>query len=149
MKRLFLFVFLLGVLTACASEPVHLAAVELDRGGWTRDNPLELAYDNRDTLAGKTLVLIVRHTKDYSYDRLNLELTTFRPDGRAWTDTLSVVVKEGEDWKGERLVSFVNREDTLREGFRFGQAGAYRFRIRHLMPEARLKEVSLVGLSVR
>ena len=110
---------------------------------------MDFTYENRDTLGKKDLVLIVRHAEDYPYDRLDLELTAVRPDGRFWTDTLFLPLKEGDGWKGKRLVSVVNREEVVREGFRFGQTGPYRFRMRHLMPDARLKGVKLVGVSIR
>lgn len=116
-------------------------------GEWQRNEPLTFTYSNSDTLSEKNMVLNIRFLDNFPFDRINLEIRTFRPDNVFWTDTLSIPLTDTTGaWDGKKLISIIDREQTVREGIIFGMQGEYMIQVRHLMGEPPLKHIVSLGI---
>ena len=134
---------------ACADENRQIVTGETAPAGWGAGTPVVLEYENSDTLRLRDFYLLVRRRNDFAFDRLNLTVMTTAPDGRHWTDTLSVALT-GPAYEGGEAVSYLYTDyrTPYRTRTRLDQSGVYRFRLVPRMPDELLEGIVGVGLEI-
>lgn len=119
------------------------AWVDIDINGWRYGNTVTLTPDSAD--ATDCIALTLRHSHNYDYANLWLEIDYDTPDSTA-TDTIDVTLAdEWGRWKGRGSGVTYQLTDTvtLRHSLRRGGA----MRIRHIMRMDTLTEIEQIGVT--
>ena len=113
--------------------------------GWPYGNVLTFNQKG-DTMAMDTLVLTVRHTADYPYSNLWLELGYNTADTVAVADTLNVILADDYGhWLGKGSGTSFQRPDTI--VLRRHAMPGSQLRLRHVMRVDTLREIEQVGIT--
>lgn len=139
----------LMALQSCVRPSGDILLANVDNSGWSRDNASYIYYDNNDTVALRSLKLIVRQTDLFRYDRFVFSVETLTPDNRFFTDTVSVVTKNLLDpGLAPGAVTYEDIEVVYKDKVNFNRDGKYRFRFSHLMPDSLLTGITGIGLRI-
>jgi hypothetical protein len=132
---------LLPMLSAALTLGCTGKAVVAEPGpeGW----PVEMVWENNDTLSRRTLSVLVRLRSDFRSDRLDLIVETLTPDSLHWRDTVTVRPSVPEAYS----LTYMDIKTPYRSDVIFKRAGDYRFRFTPLRLGT-LKKVVGVGIKV-
>ena len=114
---------------------------------WDYTNTLEMDVDTlRDSIAsGGPLVLVIKHSQNYAYSNLWLELSYPLNDSVAVTDTFDISLADPAGaWIGRSLGAAVEKTDTLYPSFTIRRKMP--LKIRHIMRLDRLDGIEQAGL---
>ena len=105
-------------------------------------------YSNTDTLSQRDIILSLRYTEKFGYDRVRFRFDCLSPTNRWFSDTLSLELFDPETRRFEdgKMAALYNLERCIVERAVFGERGVYRMT---LMPVAVSSGVTSVGLVVR
>lgn len=133
--------------SSCVTDHVSEIIVSDVPVRWSKLDPVEVAYENTDTLALKKMDVLVRFRNDFAFDRLDFVLETQSPDSLYWQDTVSVFCTLPALTEVSSL-TYTDVKTVYRSHSRLSRTGVYRFRFTPLMPETYLKGIAGVGIEV-
>lgn len=116
--------------------------------GWLYGDTLEFSLAGNDSvvLQGADLAVVVRHTNNYEYSNIWLELTYLGADS-LHTDTLNLqLADEFGTWRGTGTGVSFQRIDTVRHGIDIASWAPVK--VRHIMRVDTLREVEQVGIVI-
>lgn len=119
----------------------------IDTDGWLYTSPCIFNVDTlRDSMAsdGKMLVT-VRHSKDFSYANVWLELAYSEADSTLRRDTLNITLADAFGrWQGRGLGLAMEVTDTLESPYTISRGG--KLSLRHIMRLDTLEGIERVGV---
>ena len=124
-------------------QPQHAFVVQTDPRGWHLGEPADIAAKNEDTVSRRTVEIVVRYGPEFSFDRLDMSVTTITPDGYRWCDTVSVPIPTRSEIRVDRDVNGIYRRNV-----KLSQLGIYRFRLAPLAAQDGVKGVVAVGVDI-
>lgn len=134
-------------LSSCGSNVFYERYDELD-GGWLYQNTFKHKVDVEDTAQWYNLLINVRHTNDYPYANLWVDLTTTTPDSVVKSQKFDLkLAKPSGQWLGKSWGSTITQERLVRR-VRFAQKGTYQFKLQHDMRVNLVPAVTHVGMSL-
>lgn len=140
---------LILLLTGCEQGNNFRAYEDISNYAWEHDKPVTFEVSVEDTTVACNLVVSIRHTGQYRYRNVWLDIVEIAPDGSRDSTRQEVMLAEKDGrWSGEGLGDIIDREMLVRRQFRFSQTGTYRYRIRHAMRQDLLLFIMDVGLTV-
>ncbi len=126
----------------CSRVPEREAVVrEIPRGRWETRQPINVVYENADTLSRRDLAVLVRFRSDFTGERFDFVLETLTPDRRLWSDTLSVLPASVETVS----LSYLDTRTVYRPFAVLDRPGEYRFTFMPLTP---VEHVIGVGIEI-
>ncbi len=126
----------------CSDLPERGAVVrEIPRGTWEARQPINVVYENTDTLSRRELAVLVRFRSDFAGDRFDFVLETLTPDRQLTRDTLSVRPDRAETVS----LSYLDTRTVYRSFALLDRPGEYRFTF---MPLAPIEHVIGVGIEI-
>jgi len=136
------------LLVACNSEsPIVENEFMLDNDQWNYDEEFLTLVPIEDTLSNYRLDLALKHSSDFAYANLYIEIGTSFPDGKSLSDNFSLQLadKFGK-WEGNCNNEYCTKSFTLRDEFRFKDRGSYKFNIQQYSREETLEGIAEVKL---
>lgn len=149
-KRLIALAALVAALGACSyNQNDYSCFSDIDADGWDADDTFVYTPQLADSTAVGTLSLMVRHTNDYPYSNLWVELETQQPadSGRLEVrlDTFCIELADiYGNWYGKGLGPSFQYSDTLRTDFTLFNDSPVR--LRHIMRPQKVTGLEQVGI---
>jgi len=134
-------------LYAC-NGPTIVHSDKLDLGTeWPYDKVLESSFIAQDTSALYDLALRVKHSKDYDYQNVYLNVETTFPDGNTTSNPLSLdFANKMGSWLGKCGSNDCEITFSFQDKFRFKSLGKHEFGVGQFSREENLKGISEIEL---
>ncbi len=130
MTRCLIFLSIL-CLISCREQPYLESKLELAEDAWSHDKSYDYPFEIQDTIAQYDLELDLEFSKEFKYQNLYIELTTFFPKGNEVNDVLSLqLTDEFADWIGDCNAKSCTAKFQLQKNIRFKELGDYKLGIR-------------------
>lgn len=134
---------------SCDRNRVYENHVALPAGSWNAKDHIEFAATIPDIISRYTIYLDIRNGLDYPYSNLYLFMNTVMPDGGISRDTIELTLADYDGrWLGSGMGSVKFSRFLFRSGFRFPQAGPYRFSFEQAMRVNTLTGIRDIGMRV-
>lgn len=150
MTRFVILMACLSLLLACEPNKTFERNISIPEAKWAHSNPLDISVTIPDTAVNYDLYLTIRHTTDYPFENLWLNITTTYPSGNSGTLRKQIYLGDNEEghWNGECIRDICLAQIPIVEGHHFSETGEYHFEIEHIMRTDPLPEILDVGLRI-
>lgn len=118
---------------------------QLPIGGWPYNDALTFTPAGGDSIAEGTLSIGLRHTNEYPYSNLYLELSYSDTAGARRLDTLNIIMadKYGH-WRGKGVGTDFQLIDTV--DTHFTRIAGSPIKVRHIMRVDTLRGIDMIGM---
>lgn len=134
------------LLTACGPDYHFKESVDIPNDDWTYDQVLDFEFEITDTLQIYNLILDITHHKDYAYQNLYTQISTYFPSGEAISKTLSLeLANTAGQWQGKCSGTYCTLRIPIQEGAYFNIPGIYKISLAQFMrsdPTRGVKNIS-------
>lgn len=141
-------VLLTAVCVSCATSDERGSYAPVDASGWLYSDTLRLAFEpaDSDSLIEGRLAVTVRHSADYAYSNIWLEVS-YPPCDSLIPDTLNIRLADSYgNWFGKGLgLSFQLCDSTARH---ISLKAPATVNVRHIMRVDRLEDIEQVGVVI-
>lgn len=147
--RIWTFLIMAVLLTACIDQPYSSATLRNEDGFWSQDDNLKMSFQISDTTEIYDLRLSVEHSLEYAWENLYIRINNRFPDG----DTLRQVVsldlanKKGE-WQGDCGGGHCKADIDLQSSFFFPQQGEYEIWVEQFMRVPNVEGIESIDLAL-
>lgn len=133
----------------------YMEVYDLPDAGWAGDQAVVFTFrpDSASVRQadGEWIDITVRHSADFPYADLPLEIKGVAPDKRFWTDTidfpLGALSEDGAyHWAGRAYSNHYDITRRYRSGIRYGTGGEYALSVRQLSGLDTLRGILSVGV---
>ena len=131
---------------ACKHENFTNASFNsIPNSGWAYGDTLSFDIPHPDSIATGKLAVVVRHTDNYQYSNLWLELTTPLDSTSTRVDTINFQLADiyGK-WHGNGVGTSFTTIDTLDDSYRFERHRPAM--LRHIMRSDTIRHIEQIGL---
>lgn len=141
---------LLALLTlSCTHGTIFSDNHKMEEEIWSMYEPADYAFAVTDTASTYDIRFSLRTSTDYPYRNLYLFVITSFPSGTTVTDTLHVMVADGQGrWLGRGAGDLRDLTIPYKSNVWFPEAGDYSFRVIHGMRDTLLKGVHDLGIKI-
>lgn len=142
----FVMMVVLFVMTGCRMGPNDYSEYHsLDDEGWRYGELLRYEFMPEDSIVTGDLALSLRHTNDYIYSNIFLEVT-IADSLSTVRDTLAITLADDFGrWNGRGIGTDFRISDTIAKGITYRRPVA--ISVRHIMRDEILKDIEQVGIS--
>lgn len=145
--------FLMGVslyLASCVPINLYEKQVPIPATGWSYDLKPNFTFDIKDTTSQFMIYAVIRHTDQYPFNNLWIELKTQAPDAdTARHQKLNLQLATSDRWEGTGVNDIYEVRKLISNGpVSFKSSGIYSFTMSQIMRENPLKYVLNVGIRV-
>lgn len=132
--------------TACSYRPNDFSDFrDIPPAGWNYVHPFTFTPHIQDSVATGTLVLAVRHTNEYPFRNLYVEVSYLTPDSITHRDTVNVMLADVYgNWLGSGLGTSFQKADTISRSFQLMDSTA--ITLRHVMRPDPVTGLEQIGL---
>lgn len=135
--------------TGCEQSRVFDQNISIDKEGWAYAQPLKFEVAVNDTALSYNMYINVRHTDEYPYNNLWIDLTTVLPDSSMVRSKVNVELSEpGGEWTGNCVDGVCYNAVLIQKNFRLPQKGKYTFILEQDMRMNPIPSVLDVGIRV-
>ncbi|WP_235298609.1 gliding motility lipoprotein GldH [Portibacter marinus] len=121
---------LLAVLIACSDDVYYEQSFDLAEGQWSYDDQATFAFEIEDVEDYFDLVLDLKHSADYVFENVYVQMHTTFPSGETVTDEVSLQLADALDqWEGQCNQSTCEVSILLQNRVRFKEVGEYELAI--------------------
>lgn len=140
---------MLLLFTACDQTRLFEEYKVIEDYNWHYQDTVEFELTVKDTTASYDMLLNLRHTGNYPYRNIWVQLVSKAPNGgvNQLKNEFKLAEKDGR-WTGNGLGGIYDHRFRVKQNFRFGRKGTYKFKVIHLMRKENLKGIMDVGLRV-
>lgn len=138
------------MLGACSYNPNDYSCfADIDADGWPADKTFVFMPETADSIAEGTLSLLVRHTNDYPYSNLWVELESQQPadSGHIATRLDTICIELADiygNWYGTGAGTSFQLKDTISTRFTLMRDAP--LRLRHIMRPQTVEGLEQVGI---
>lgn len=137
------------LLTSCISSVSFVSVLDMPKGEWQSNEYAEFNFTQHDTTASHRIELIVRHTPDFEWRDLQLEIRTVNPENLFWCDTINVTLTDTVGrWLGKDMTAHVDFAVEYRRAVIFTRKGEYNIRIRRIAPSQDIEGIKAIGVII-
>jgi gliding motility-associated lipoprotein GldH len=147
--------WLVGLLTSllclpgCGQDNQFRRYEEIPNFVWRHSDSIRFEVAIGDTQTRNNLFLSVRHTPQFRYRNLWVDLVQIAPDGDTTTERHQLLLaRPNGQWLGSGLGDLIDREQLVRRNFRFPHTGRYVFIVRHAMRPDEVRFLMDIGLLI-
>lgn len=148
-KILFLFL-LAGLFSGCMQINRFERNIQIPKQEWHYAFEPEIKFDISDTTSLYNVYLTLRHTDQYAYSNVWLEISTQQPGETTFQkERFELGLQEaGGKWLGTGYADIWELRHLLFESLKLRKAGTYTIRIRQIMRDEPLRYIMNVGVRV-
>ena len=148
-SRLFFFVTIITLLSACDKNVVFEKNVKIPESQWDINNPIRLDAEIKDTLTPFNMYVNLRNGSRYQYSNLFLFFTTTTPGGIIAHDTIEVTLADDRGkWLGNGIGDIKDNRILFKRNFHFPRTGIYKFELQQAMRVNPLLQIADVGIRI-
>jgi len=141
---------LLFFLTSCNQGTMFSKYHKLKDYQWDKDNIIVFEVPAIDKEGEYDVILAVRHTPQYPYANLQLNMTMYSPSGEERTKDHDLYIRNNDGtFKGEGMGDLFDIEFTLLSNISFSGSGLYKFELHSLMPRYTTPAIMELGLIIK
>lgn len=144
--KFFIILFLVLCLGACAPKRNDYSEFKnLNSDGWAYNDTVTFNVTHADSIAEGDLYLSLRHTTDYLYSNLWLEVTFTDSNNLKYTDTLNIILADiYGNWTGKGAGISYQKQVLLKRNL--SHVAAQPVNVRHIMRTDTLCGIELLGI---
>lgn len=148
-RSIFSLVVITFLLTACGPNYILDETRELASDGWSYTDPLEFEVDIKDTLKIYNLFLEVKHSVDYGYQNMYIQIYTEFPSGEKIKERVSLELADKVGgWFGDCNSENCTIRIPIQEGAFFNVPGHYKFKLEQFMRKERLPNIEYISFQI-
>lgn len=118
---------------------------DIDESGWRYGDTLKYTFIPRDSIVTGDISLSLRHTNDYIYSNIFLEVT-IADSTSTRCDTLAITLADDFGrWQGRGIGTDFQVTDTIASGITFCRPVS--IGVRHVMRDEVLSDIEQIGIS--
>jgi len=169
MKIIFAFALMVTLFSGCVSSPFYQKSYAIPRNKWSHDFKPSFVLDVEDTTIHYNLSFIIRHTTNYAYANIWLNVWVKKPGDAAFINTRVEVplanpqgkwlgVGMGEIYEQRRMIVLDHKAIPVTDDLisiseqsindLFSKKGRYEIRLEQNMREQSLSDILHIGLRV-
>lgn len=142
----FFSIILVFALVSCSGDLVYEAYTEIENG-WQYQNAIEHEVNVEDPAKAYDVFLNIRHTNDYQYSNLWVQVFTLNPDSQEVQQRYELTLaKPDGQWLGNSWGSTITQERLIMQGIKFQKPGKHVFKVQHDMRLNNLPAVTHIGI---
>jgi len=148
-NKLWLFTYLLLLVTACGNKTVFIEYREFDDVSWNRFDiqNFEVPVEENDVL---DFYFMVRHHSYFPYDFIDVNITFYLPGGGMRSGDYHYDLKDEQGkWLGSGMGELWDIELPIRRNLNIAEAGICKVRIENKMTKLETPGIIEVGLLVK
>jgi len=148
-NALFLAVVIVAIASACGSNAVYDASIDIPQKGWSADSVATFNVTISDTTLVHNIYINLRNTTNYPNSNLFLFIQTHSPSGAVLRDTLECFLANGKGkWLGKGFGALRDNQIPYKRYVRFPEQGEFTFSIQQGMRTHSLKGIASVGIRI-
>jgi gliding motility-associated lipoprotein GldH len=148
MKNLLL-VVLAVLLFSCNKNKVFEQSIKFDNYDWKLGQTLKFEVAIEDTASYYNVIVEVRHTDNYPYDGLLINMSYNAPNGEMHTKNHKLNFRnDAGGFIGEGSGDIWDESVAVMEKVKFNSVGIYKFEITSNMPKTPVQGIMELGLSI-
>ncbi len=133
---LILSVLCLSVVSCQQNPNVVFDEFQSTEGKWVKEDVKAFVYEAKDTIQDYDLYMNLRANKDYPFSNLFVILKIYQPNNDIVVDTLQYqMAKPDGTLLGTGFADIKENKLWLKEGYKFPEAGNYKFTIEQVVRE--------------
>jgi gliding motility-associated lipoprotein GldH len=140
------------MLTACTTVDLYEKVEPIPGHNWKSTFKPSFTFTIKDTTSAYQLYVLVRHSNQYNYNNLWVNLHTQSPDGTVSKAQYELPLATAEKgWLGTGMDDLYEHRialTPLHQNFFFKRAGDYTFTLEQIMREDPLEHVLNIGLRI-
>ena len=135
MKKYFLILASSLLLMSCGKNKVFEKFVKFENYDWKMDQILKFDVPVEDTSAAYDVSIPVRHTDNYPYDALLVNVTYYAPNGEMHTKNYKLSFRDSTGkFIGDAAGDIWDEKVVIMKQAKFNAKGVYKFEIENNMP---------------
>jgi gliding motility-associated lipoprotein GldH len=142
----------LYLFSSCTHIDLYERIDNIPKQAWPSPYKPSFTFTIRDTTAPYQLFLILRHTAQYNYNNLWINVYRRKPDGPVSKVQYELKLATNEGWTATGMDDIYEHRIPLtppaNDSFYFNRSGDYTFTVEHIMREDPLKHIMNVGLRI-
>lgn len=143
------FVLLITMLTGCQKVALYERLRNIEKAAWSEQQVPSFTFDITDTTAGYDVYVVVRHTNDYAYRNIWLNVSLQQPGDSVRTQPFELLLAASDKWLGTGMNDvFEHRALLFSQPVHFNKAGSVTFTLQHIMRQNPLPGILQVGIRV-
>ena len=148
MKNLLIIVFIF-LLCSCGKTKVFEKFEKFDDNEWIMNKTVKFDVPIEDTAAIYNVYVPVRHTDNYPFDGLLINVSYDSPNGESHSKNYKLSFRDaGGKFKGDVSGDIWDEKNVIMEKAKFNAVGTYKFEIIDDMPKTPTPGIMEVGLTV-
>ena len=148
MKNILL-ILLAIILYSCNKNKVFEKNQKFDNYDWNMDQVVKFDVPIEDTASAYNISILVRHTDNYPFDGLLINLSYSTPNGEEHTKNYKLNFRDEEGkFKGDGSGDIWDESEIIMKSTKFNTKGTYKFEITSNMPKTPVQGIMELGLLV-
>jgi gliding motility-associated lipoprotein GldH len=138
-----------AITSGCEQSRVFDKNIAIGKDGWFYGEPLQFEVYINDTSYSYNMFVNVRHTDEFPYNNMWMNLTTTLPDNVQKTSKIDVQLSEPDGiWTGDCIDGICYNTVLVQKNFRFPATGKYVFTLEQDMRMNPMTGLLDVGIRV-
>jgi len=136
-------------MSSCDSNRLYETNTPVANEKWTYDDAKTFSFDVKDTAAHYNIYINLRHSFQFEWRNIYVDVTTGLPDGKKMNKRVNLPLSEADGkWYGSCLGDNCDIPVLIQENAKFPMTGKYTFTIKQDMRVNPLEKLKSVGLRV-
>lgn len=136
---------------SCDKIDLYEKVVPIPKHQWQSSYKPEFSFQIKDTAVPYQVYLIVRHSNQYRYNNIWVNLIAKSPTDSSQTFKLELPLANKEGWLGSGMDDIFEHRVAFTldpERFRFSRSGDYKFTLEQIMRDDPLEHVMNIGIRI-
>ena len=144
------FVSLLILFASCSGSGVFEKNTNIPGYQWNYNFQPRFEFNISDTISQYNLYIVLRHTDNYNYNNIWLNIGTQAPGDTLRSRRFDLSLGSDQSgWEGTGMDDIWELRKSITKGpFRFNKPGLYQFTIAQIMRDNPLKNIISIGMRV-
>ena len=151
MRKIYIILIsIVPILISCQSDTIFRKYYQFDDYQWDKDKNIIFNVNINDIKSKYDVIIAVRHTSQYPYANLQINLTFYSPSGQERTKDHNLFLRNNDgSFKGSVMGNIYDMEFEVLKKINFTEQGTYKFEINSLMPKYTTPALMDIGLIIK
>jgi gliding motility-associated lipoprotein GldH len=137
-------------ISSCRQDEVFRKYQKLDNYQWNKDKNIVYNFEINDIKNIYDVLIAIRHTPQYPYANLQLNMSIISPSGQERTKDHDLYIRNNNgSFKGEGMGDIYDVEFLALEKINFTEQGKYTVELHSLMPKYSTPALMEIGLIIK
>lgn len=147
--KIITFFLLITALYGCRHVDLYERLQNIEKAAWSEQQTPSFTFDITDTVASYNVYVVVRHTNQYGYRNVWLNVGLQQPGDTLRQQPFEVQLAAADNWLGTGMDDiFEHRALLFSRPVHFNKAGPITFTLQHIMRQDPLPGIMQIGIRV-